>query len=153
MVGNALSDFGHECARVAEDEGRVEPSNGIDYRYSRVNAPKFDAATYNVDWQAIPAELADRILRLPSLIQAVRDRLEGSYPDTDPEDAFFYFEDRQYMYAELGMHAFDAAAALRAHAGLPGRATLVAMLEVRRTEIEAVRRKRMEEFHAPISLI
>lgn len=152
MVGNALSVFGHECARVAEDTGRVEPSNGIDYYYTTVTEPTFDPAVYNVDWQAIPAKLADQILLLPSLIRAVRDRLDGSHDSGDPDDSFFFFEDQQYMYAELGIHAFDAASALRAHAGLPSRTTLTEALEVRRKEIENARQRRMEKFRASISL-
>lgn len=150
LVSAQLDRFVSGCCAVVGDEG-LDRGNRDEHGYRRpqVAVPTFDPLSLNVEWRSLPSALMFDILDMPYRIDVVN----GGTSDTleyaaEPPDFELFFEQRQYEYAKLGLHAADMAKRLRKLAGYPERQQsewdpLAYMLK-EMGKIEDVRKARLE---------
>jgi hypothetical protein len=156
VVGHALERFAAACAEVANDNGLCHGQpNEQGLRTPQVSTPTFEPAACDVDWQAIPADLADAVLSLPVRIDEANGRIAAiDEYDYDPPDFIEYFETRRRLYAELGLYALRTATALREHSHLPCRLDRgwnaeAALAEAKAITEEQMRQRQERAQHAP----
>ncbi|MFB6328383.1 hypothetical protein ACE8EZ_20115 [Pantoea deleyi] len=102
-----LERFAEQCARVAIDDGElVPPAPGKQYeRKPTVNEPQINLDGITGDWRILDPRLMYRIRELPVLhIEAVR-KISYAQEGDSPPDYSYYFRERQYQYARLGLKA------------------------------------------------
>jgi len=102
-----LERFAEQCARVAIDDGElVPPAPGKQYeREPTVNEPQINLDGITGDWRILDPRLMFRIRELPVLhIEAVR-KISYAQEGDSPPDYSYYFCERQYQYARLGLKA------------------------------------------------
>jgi len=152
VVSQALERFASAAADVANDEGRYDEQ---ELRRPQVHTPHFETAAFDVDWQAVPADLADALLSLPLRIDEANERIAAvDEHDYDPPDFDAYFDTRRRLYAELGLEALRAARTLREQAGLPQRVDREWDVEeaLVRAQVESEQRRQAQAQQPPMPL-
>jgi hypothetical protein len=120
-VCTLLDLFLYDCADVVQDDGTVRGESDRDGNFTpQARLPSLPFEELDVDWQAIPSELAYDILTLPNRVQRARRYIEGAY-ENDYPDWSETFRARQDEFAKLGQSAANIADRLRILADLPDR--------------------------------
>lgn len=117
-----LDLFVYECADVVQDDGTVRGERDREGSYTpQAKLPTLSFEELDVDWQAVPSDLAHDILTLPNRVQRALWYIEGAYENDAPPDWDETFTARQDEFAKLGQAAADIADRLRMLADLPDR--------------------------------
>lgn len=115
-----LDLFVYDCAHVVMDDGTSRGQRSKDgYLESQVTPPRLNFDVLEGDWHSLPANLAYRVLILPSRVDRADRHISGAAEFSDPPDFEEYFEARQTDYAKLGKEAAELADDLRSYGGLP----------------------------------
>ena len=115
-----LDLFVYDCAHVVMDDGWSRGArNEHGYLEAQVMPPTLDFENLQGDWHVLPAQLAYRILVLPSRLDRANRYIRGAADFSDPPDFEEYFDARQTAYARLGMEASNLADDLRQFGRLP----------------------------------
>jgi len=111
-----LERFAEGCARVATDDGEDDPHGE---RQTTTEYPVLAFTGVEGDWRALSALLMFRIRELPVLQDEARRMIAGVGEYDSFPDYRYYFHERQYQYARLGLKAIIQARRLRKSAHLP----------------------------------
>jgi hypothetical protein len=121
-VCTMLDLFLYDCADVIQDDGTIRGQTAPDgTRSPQVDLPSIAFEALDVDWHAIPSDLAYDVLNLPNRIQRALRYIDGAIEISGPPDWDEAFVARHDEFAKLGSAAADIAARLRTFAKLPDR--------------------------------
>jgi hypothetical protein len=119
----ALDRLVASCAEVVADDGRADGRLNPDgCREFQTKVPAFSPETLDVEWKVLPPALTFAILDLPYQIEMAVQRISDvvEYNGNPP----YYeevFEERQLLFARIGIAADGVAATLRHEARLTAR--------------------------------
>lgn len=121
LIVFALDRFVEGCTSVVYDDGLSEGSYGSDgCRSIQVESPNFEPQLLVGEWKCLPVELSYAILDFPNHIRSADGSVSYAFEFNDcPPDHNLGFEERQYLYAQLGCKAIKLADKIRANASLP----------------------------------
>lgn len=89
------------------------------YHQIQVETPKFTIDGLSVEWKSLPAELMYKVLDFPNQVAEAASSASAAFEHATPPDFSEGFEERQFLFASLGLAASSLAAELREHARLP----------------------------------
>lgn len=111
-----LEMYAESCARVATDSG--EPDQYREYIPTE-NLPELIITNISGDWRALPSRIMYRIRELPVLQDEACRAIAYANIIPNPPEFKYYFRERQYQFARLGIKAVILAVRLRRATGLP----------------------------------
>ncbi|CAI0765421.1 hypothetical protein [Serratia fonticola] len=111
-----LEDFAEACASASEDDGEPDKS-GYWRTTTQVKPLEFDDITG--DWRALPDYIMYRVLEFHVLQPEASGAMTHAYDHDSPPDYSWYFRERRYQYARLGLRALFLAKRLRKITGMP----------------------------------
>ncbi|CAI2535967.1 hypothetical protein [Serratia ficaria] len=111
-----LEDFAEACAAATQDEGEPDES-GYFCKTTVVQSLEFGDVTG--DWRALPASVMYRVLEFHVLQPEADGAIAHARDHDSPPDFSWYFRERQYQYARLGLRALFLAKRLRKITGMP----------------------------------
>ncbi|EOV9687703.1 hypothetical protein ACN5L4_003689 [Cronobacter turicensis] len=116
-----LEQYAEDCAAVADDHGEIifEPNRQAE-RLPRFNYPvPLNFENVLGDWRSLPAVLMFRIRELPLLRADAMRAIEDSFTCDFSHDSRYFFRERQFRFARMGLKAIHLARQLRRLCGLP----------------------------------
>lgn len=109
-----LDAYVEKCFSVICDDGLSQGQrNAKGCLEPQVALPEAPAYPDDLDWQSINYDLMYRILSLPSAAQAADRQIAYAWEYSDPPDYDEAFEERQYLYACVGVSAVEITEKLR----------------------------------------
>ncbi|ODT75297.1 MAG: hypothetical protein ABS69_10990 [Nitrosomonadales bacterium SCN 54-20] len=118
LVSRQLDLYVSHCASVVADDGAPGMGN---YYQPKTSTPRFKLELLEVEWKSLPVGLMYKIFDFQFWVEQAEKKSSGAFEYASPPDFEEGFEERQYQYAILGIHAHELANCLRAHVGLPPR--------------------------------
>lgn len=149
LVSCALDQFTEQCAEVVADDGLSE-GQADEHGYHRIRAsePTLEFDALKVDWKSLPPKLMHKVLDLPNYAREAARGASAAFEYSSPPDFTEGFEERQLIYATLGLAASSLAERLREYAGLsvPERPQRhwdpITFMTDRKKEIDGIRTRR-----------
>ncbi|WP_406662954.1 hypothetical protein [Gallaecimonas sp. GXIMD1310] len=154
QVISMLDRFVSGCSAVVDDDGLCHGQPDQDgYHRIQVKTPSFEPEAAKVEWKSLPANLMYEVLTFPNKVEIANNTISAIFEyGTTPPDYVEGFEERQYLYAELGLEAAELASKLRAYSGLPMRQknewNSVAFIKERRESIANQRQEHAKQHEA-----
>lgn len=120
VVSCALQSFSDRCADVVGDDGLSDGQpDERGYHQIQVEAPRFTIDGWGVEWKSLPSALMYKVLDFPNQAAEAASSASVAFEYATPPDFSEGFEERQFLFASLGLVASSLAAELREHTCLP----------------------------------
>jgi hypothetical protein len=122
QVSCQLERYVAGCVGVVADDGLYQgQTNEHGEREEQATPPKFEPELLKVEWKSLEVGMMYEILDFPLRAEEAKSYIDSVAEHAFPPDHWEWFEERQYQYAKLGLHAASLAARLRDSAGIPAR--------------------------------
>lgn len=118
----ALDQLAIDCFRVSQDDGTGQgfPDYEQDWRI-RVPDPQLTVSADQVNLRHLDPATTYGILVIPHRIKSIAHAVAGSFEFDDPPDFQTSFEERQYLFAQLGLDVAMLSDKIRRENSIPPR--------------------------------
>lgn len=119
-ISLALEAFAESCLAISFDDGEEEgqPAGENGERKATCFVAEFSPGKQDVNWKSISGPLMKDLIYFPQYWRRITAPLDDWHAYFDPPDHSDYFEDRQFLFCQIGIDALNLVSRLQVESGL-----------------------------------